>query len=81
MKQSITIVDIYDGEISVEVPSWCRWMAVDANGALWFYKRKPTYSSKYDAWLETDTNVATMSDIAGNIKPPKDWKQELYTWS
>jgi len=80
MKQSIKIVELDDGPITVEIPTWCRWMTVDANGSLWIYSKKPIQHSSYPAWIESEIGN-TQSDFLGSIKPPKDWKQEIYTWS
>lgn len=80
MNQFIRIHDLDRGRIKVRVPNWVRWMAVDKTGALWFYQHKPISSTNYEAWLELAKHTFSLSDLAGFIKPPKDWKQELYTW-
>lgn len=81
MNQSITILDLYNGKISIVVPSWCRWMAVDASGSLWFYQHKPVQIKTFKAWQEPQSQAISKSKHAGTIKPPEDYTQELYTWS
>jgi len=79
MKQSIKIHDLYDGPVTIEIDTWVRWMTVDQNGSLWAFSTKPICNVKYKAWLES--NSTTISDYLGAIRPPKDYKQEIYTWS
>ena len=76
MANTIKIIDLYRGPIKITVPSWVHWMATDQSGSLWLYGRKPVIALKHKAWLESKGP----SSFAGNIKPPKDYTEELYTW-
>ena len=75
--QTIKVTDIYQGVIKINVPDWVRWMATDQSGSLWFYALKTTVSINHTAW----TNDFGAAIRAASIRPPKDYKQELYTWS
>ncbi len=81
MKQTLRINDLTYGSIRVNVPSWTRWMATDKNGNLYAYAHKPIQYAWGDAWIETSSKVETSIRRLGTIQPPKDWTQELYTWS
>jgi len=80
MGNTIRIKDIDLGTICVHVPSWVRWMATDDGGALWFFKHKPIISKTHKVWVESN-NLSTPAEFVGFIRPPKDYTQELYTWS
>ena len=74
---TIRVKDLESGSIQIEVPTWVHWMATDESGSLWFYQCKPIVLSEHNAWAESKGN----SQFAAYIRPPKDYKQELYTWS
>lgn len=61
-----------------KVPKWCNWIAVDQDGCCWAFSREPStgvssFPYKWDNWFGEAERLY-------NGKPPKDWKQELYTW-
>jgi len=76
MLSTIRVIDINQGAITIEVPYWVRWMATDACGSLWFYGRKPLIALEHAAWVESKG----CAQFGAYIRPPKDYKQELYTW-
>lgn len=77
MADTIRVVDMHMGPVKIPVPSWVRWMATDQSGSLWFYGRKPIVAPEHAAWVESKGHA----QFAAYIRPPKDYKQELYTWS
>ncbi len=60
-----------------DVSSWCKWIAVDKDGKCWEYPTKPFASSIFSIW-----GAASFSKgkILYKGAPPKNWKDELYTW-
>jgi len=79
MVHTLRITDKYNGSVKITIESWVKWMAVDQSGSLWGFSKKPIIALEHAAWLENAQY--TLSQFIGNIKPPKDYKQELYTWS
>jgi hypothetical protein len=65
-----------------DVPSWCKWIAVDKNGECNAYSIKPTPRDKpyISEWDFDDWNNHQYITLYKG-KPPKNWKDELYTWS
>jgi len=62
-----------------DVPSWCKWIAVDESGRCWGFENKPdTKSSRYNGNWDTRNIDKAVELYEG--KPPKNWKDELYTW-
>lgn len=59
-----------------DVPSWCKWIAVDDNGAEWAYDSEPSHNNGYMVWV----NDGDRARLLYYGKPPKNWKEELYTW-
>ncbi len=61
-----------------EVPDWVRWIAVDKNGECWGFENKPKISlgfpSMWDVYMAGNTSKLYHGE------PPKDWRDELYTW-
>ena len=62
----------------VDVPDWVNWMAVDADGDCFGYENKPT-TSMADHWWGQKSEGRYERLYSGNT--PKNWKDELYTWS
>ena len=64
----------------IKVPSWVRWIAVDANGEEWGYAKKPTIEEENiffsGSWDEGETECMCL--CIGDA--PKNWKEELYKW-
>jgi len=73
---SIRVIDLDEGPIKVLIPSWVHWMATDESGALWFFQYKPELIRNLAAWAPNKGHER----FAASIRPPKDYKQELYTW-
>ena len=59
--------------VEIEIPDWVRWIAVDKNGLTEGYSIRPEPETRW--WLSRDESV-----ILYRAKPPKNWKDELYTW-
>lgn len=81
--QIIRLKDLHLGNRKLIVPKWVKWMATDESGSLWFYRLKPVKAPEHKAWVEKNTGNLNHSQVmfAGVIKPPSNWKNELYTWS
>lgn len=77
--QTLRITERDLGDIKVNIENWVKWMAIDATGALWGYASKPSQYIPYNAWVEGRKH--SHSQFIGLVKPPKNWKNELYTWS
>lgn len=60
-----------------KVPIWCKWIAVDENGSCWGFSLKP--ESFVFMWDSYKLGCESVALYKGN--PPKNWKDELYTWS
>jgi len=67
-------------KVELIVPKWVNWMAVDENGQCWMYESKPI--ANVDVWF-IPFNVERKRKFKKLYegKPPKNWKEELYTWS
>ena len=67
----------------VHVPSWVRWIAVDANGEVRGYKYKPLHGKgfSYGQWTTDFAGMAYGNHcfLYKGLKP-KNWKTELYAW-
>jgi hypothetical protein len=61
-----------------EVPDWCKWIAVDKDGECLAYSAKPVNMTDPPLWVPKHTGV--MFETLYKGKPPKNWKDELYTW-
>ncbi len=64
-----------------DVPDWCRWIAVDEDGACFAYEKKPVkVKGDYGGYWNGDgiTDGDQLHLYKG--EPPKNWKDELYTW-
>lgn len=64
-------------EIEVNIPIWTNWIAVDESGDVYAYENEPR--KEYDSW---DVNLKKHGELKFlyKDKPPKNWKDELYTW-
>ncbi len=60
-----------------DVSSWCKWIAVDKDGACWEYSEMPFLSHAFGAWDDRSSPKALMLYVGA---PPKNWKEELYVW-
>ena len=61
-----------------DVPSWCKWIAVDDDGEVRCFRIKPFRNKYINMW-----NVASSFERSKYLykdKKPKNWKDELYTW-
>jgi len=61
-------------KVEVIVPDWVNWIAVDKSGRGFGYIRRPAKGC--EMWVNGEGFVCLYQ---GN--PPKNWKDELYTWS
>lgn len=66
-------------KVEVVVPDWVNWIAVDENGGVWYYANLPNNNWFTDA-VEWSVKFGKC-DLAYTCPPPKNWKEELYTWS
>jgi len=66
----------------IKVPDWVKWIAVDKDGSEYGYKFKPHYSRVFGSWTNRHTEYTNPIEwcFIGVGKPPKNWKEELYTW-
>lgn len=62
-------------EAEVAVPDWANWIAVDKDGTCYAFADKPVKRAR--VW---DVSGFSASRILYRGKPPKNWKEELYTW-
>ena len=62
-------------KVEIEVPEWVNWIAVDYDGEVWAFAKKPRCM---DSWWsgKSGRSIALYLGSA-----PKNWKDELYTWS
>ena len=65
-------------EIEVIIPEWTNWIATDKNGSVFSYEKKPVRGR--DEWDHCYPDYGNMQFLYRD-KPPKNWKDELYTWS
>jgi hypothetical protein len=56
----------------VDPPEWARWMAQDADGALWAYEVEP--NKQHNGWYENE--VGRIQRL-GQTEPPEDWECTL----
>ena len=70
-------MDTIKVEITVEIPEWTNWIAVDKNGEVYAYENKPTITD--GVWDHMRPEYGEM-ELLYKSKPPKNWKTELYTW-
>ena len=61
-----------------KVPKWCKWIAVDKDGECWAFENKPATNTVYKCVWDTCFSDEAVRLYKG--KPPKNWKDELYTW-
>ena len=59
-----------------KVPKWCKWIAVDENGECYGHECDPTDEISVFGWASKG-NICFLYEG----KRPKNWKDELYTWS
>ena len=63
------------------VPSWVRWIAVDEDGKCWGYEVEPRLPFiSINEWLLNPGKNGGRFVKLYEGKPPKNWKEELYTW-
>jgi len=66
-------------KVEVVVPDWVNWIAVDENGEVWGWEKEPSqYNCNSHSFWDAGYG---MSSRLYNAPPPKNWKEELYTWS
>ncbi len=63
-----------------DVPSWCKWIAVDKDGFCFAYSTKPKTRIVLESW-DNDHNPKGQWRVLYRERKPKNWKDELYTWS
>ncbi len=61
-----------------DVSRWCKWIAVDKDGACWEYPTKPVIYCESGVWSLPTLYLKVRFLYKG--EPPKNWKDELYTW-
>lgn len=60
-----------------DVSNWCKWIAVDEDGFCYEYSIKPDNKRSIgEQWL----NNGGQEKFLYKGKPPKNWRNELYTW-
>lgn len=65
-------------KVEIVIPDWVNWIAVDKDGSVWGYETEPR-AIQFGQW---DTlSGLSIEEILYRTKPPKNWKDELYTWS
>ena len=62
----------------VVIPEWTNWIAVDKCGQVYAYEHKPILGSYHDSWMNT---TGHNTELLYDGVPPKDYKQELYTYA
>jgi len=62
-----------------DVPSWCKWIAVDKDGLCCAYSTKPKAGTRWGAW-DNDYNYSGTWSALYRGASPKNFKDELYTW-
>ena len=67
-----------------DVPDWCKWIAVDEDGVCCAFRKKPYQEASYPT-LKGYWNINDVIENENAVdlykgKPPKNWKDELYTW-
>lgn len=62
-------------KVEIVIPEWIRWIAVDKNGDVFGYDEKPRRVENKEWYAECRLTKL----YSGS--PPKNWKDELYTWS
>jgi len=61
----------------IVVPDWVNWIAVDSDGDAWGYSAEPFRSKS----LQGVWNIYRADSVMlYSGKPPKNFKDELYTW-
>ena len=67
-----------------DVPRWCKWIAIDEDGLCCAYENKPNLAGivieRKGVWWPTG-KISRENISLYRGKPPKNWKDELYTWS
>ena len=61
--------------VEIEIPNWVNWIAVDKDGSVFGYLIEPYKVLKGRWWGSSEDNEKLYRG-----KPPKNWKDELYTW-
>ena len=64
-------------KVEIEIPDWVNWMAVDKSGDVYGYEFEPSLKMNGQMWDHVKGNLYNL--YTG--EPPKNWKDELYTWS
>lgn len=62
-------------KVNVFIPDWVRWIAIDWDGAVRGYDSEPKPLGH--SW----GHCGRYRTILYKTKRPKNWKDELYTWS
>ncbi len=60
-----------------DVSDWCKWIAVDKDGACWEYSGMPFLGRTSSVWSD---RYHSKAKLLYRGAPPKNWKNELYTW-
>ncbi len=61
----------------IEIPEEVNWIAGDENGKVWGYECEPEQNKKIFSWVSSSGHAWMLYEG----RPPKNWKDELYTWS
>ena len=65
-------------KVEIVVPEWVNWMTVDSSGFCTGHETKPKQTPYLNgSWFVNERRTCFL--YSG--KPPKNWKDELYTWS
>lgn len=64
--------------VEITVPDFVNWIAIDEDGRCWGYATKPANTLRLNQWFGKQKKVATV--LLYHAAPPKNWKEELYTW-
>jgi len=65
--------------VNIVVPDWVNWIAVDKNGDCYGFNMKPNNIDASNEWGDYG-NISLEFVRLYMGKPPKNWKDELYTW-
>ena len=55
-----------------DLPDWARWIATDADGAVWAYEVEPLMHDT--GWYENEVGRRA---LIGRRAPPGDWRDSL----
>lgn len=56
-----------------DIPSWAKWVAMDANGDVYVYEEKPVIDAPTHRWNSVKGRIESIAEDA----PDLDWKDSL----